>query len=142
MKKLTLKQIKSVQTLEDLKALDIGPVVVDIGHRGGGLGFRGADVAEFFEVQEYAFGRNFGAACNYLGGGVRGAIFFGGFGVKYVESKQTAKLIQALGEATVRVYNNLENESGLNDEEDEGGETNWDALATKNVRKSGVRSAY
>jgi hypothetical protein len=142
MKKLTLKQIKSVHTLEDLKALDIGPVVVDIGHRGGGLGFRGADVAEFFGVPEYAFGRNFGAACNYLGGGVRGSIFFGGFGVKYVENKQTAKLIQALGETTVRVYKNLEDESRLNNEQYEDGDTNWDAIATRKVRKSGVRSAY
>src|SRR3990167_3046392 len=116
METTTIKKLKSINTIEGLESLGIGSVIVDIGHRGGGLGFRGSDVANFFDVPEYAFGRNFGAACNYLGGGLRGSIFFGGFGVKYVDNIKKAKLIQALGEATVRVYQNIENEIGLNDE--------------------------
>ena len=51
-------------------------------------------------------------------------------------------MLDALLEAFVRVYENIENEEGLNSEEDETGETNWDALATKSARRSGISSAY
>lgn len=136
----TLKQINKVQTLEQLNALNIGTVDYEFGYRGGNLGFHGSDVAESFKIDSNYLPRMYGAYCNYLGGGIRGAISPSGFSDSVPEVK--AKRLRALADACIRVYNNLEDESGLNDTEDEDGDTNWDALATKGARRSGIVSAY
>ena len=52
------------------------------------------------------------------------------------------QLLDELLNACYRVYVNMENEVGLNDEVDDEGEKNWDALATISARENGVRSAY
>ena len=139
---LTLKQIKQVNTYEDLEGLGIGRVYCDISDRGGGIGFYAKDIADYFNVNDYDLPSKFGAGCNYLGGGIRGSIFASTFSKRIWEnSKKTGIILEALAEACVRVYENLENESQLNDEEIDG-ETNWEALGTKQSRKNGVISAY
>lgn len=139
--KITLKQLRKIESLQDLESLNIGRVLCEVGHRGGGIGFYGSDVASAFNVSEDAFGHKFGAACNYLGGGMRGSVFFGGYGKQYVpKSKQ--KHIDELGAALVRVYLWIENENNMNDEVDESGEINWDAKASNMSRLNGIRSAY
>jgi len=137
---VTLTQLRKVNTLNDLKGLGIGNVFYDIGYRGGGVGFYSGSISEHFGVPEYYLPRKFGAGCNYLGGGVRGSVFASDFDVEIQGRKR--KLLEELGQACIRVYIDLENECNMNDEVDEDGDTNWDALATKGARNNGVRSAY
>jgi len=136
----TLTEIKKVQTLEDLENLGIGNVFCDLSYRGGGLGFYASDIANHFKVYEWELPRKFGAGCNYLGGGLRGAIFASSFASTITGKK--AKLLTELADACKRVYNNLEDESGLNDEQDEEGNTNWEATGTNASRRAGIESAY
>ena len=136
----TLKELKKVQSIEDLKNLNIGAVYCDISYRGGGLGFYSEDIAEHFEIEQYYLPRKFGAACNYLGGGLRGSIFASTFSDKITGKK--ANLLIELAEACKRVYQNLEDENNMNNEEDEDGETNWEAMGTNASRKAGIISAY
>ena len=138
MTKKLLERIKAAGTLEELEALGIGRVVCDISHRGGGLGFKGADIAKLVGVGEECLPRNYGAGCNYLGGGVRGSIFASGY-CEDVEGEGKV-LIDAIAEACIRAYEH--EEGSLNQEEDEEGNINWDAKATNAARKSGVKSAY
>ena len=140
MKNLTVKEIRKVETIEGLDGLGIGRIECDISHRGGGIGFWGSDVASALEVNENDLPRKFGAGCNYLGGGIRGSISGSGFNEKNITGKK-AQILSALADACVRVYENVENESGLNSDYEDG-ETNWDAQATKASRKAGIKSAY
>ena len=137
---ITLKQIRNVQTFEDLKLLGIGCIDYDISYRGGYLGFYNTSIAETFNINPNFLPRKFGAYCNYLGGGIRGTVNTSDYSDKITGRK--AKLLDELGLACVRVYENIENESYLNETEDEDGETNWDALATEAARNGGICSAY
>ena len=134
-----LREIKKVKTYEDLDNLNIGRIYCDIGGRGGGIGFYSSDVAKHFEVSDGDLPNKFGAGCNYLGGGIRGSIFGSTFSNRITGRK--AKLLEALADACVRVYNYVENDNGMNDEE-VNGETNWEAKGTNLSRKSGIISAY
>lgn len=136
----TIRELNKVNTLDELEALGIGRVDYEMSYRGGNLGFNGAVVAEKFNINPNHMPRNFGAYCNYLGGGVRGTVNPSTFSDKVPEAK--AKRLRALAEACVRVFDDIENEIGLNDTEDEDGETNWDALATQGARNSGIVSGY
>jgi len=139
--KITLTNLKKINTLEQLKELDMGSPIYDIGGRGGNLGFIGINVANRIGVLSNYLPRNFGVHCNYLGGGVRGSLIPSDFDIKIVGRKR--QLLEALGEACKRVYLNLEGGSGLNDEYDEySGEPNWEAIATNTARKNGTTSAY
>lgn len=133
-------KIKKAKTISDLEVLEIGNLIVNISHRGGGIGFRSNDVSKFFGVQEYQLPKNFGAGCNYLGGGIRGSIFPSTFSKEITGEKE--ELLKELANACVRAYENAENRSGLNDEEYADGETNWEARATKDARNAGRISAY
>ncbi|NQT22342.1 MAG: hypothetical protein HQ579_02770 [Candidatus Omnitrophica bacterium] len=133
-----LKNVKSCETVESLGALGIGELVYDIGCRGGSLGFYGSDVAEFAGCSESDLPGKYGCYCNYLGGGVRGAVVASGYSGKV--GAKAAKLLDAIAEACKTAYVNAEN--GLNDEVYEDGDINWDALATQSARKSGMVSAY
>jgi len=135
-----ITDINKCQTIEDLENLGLGNVTYDLGYRGGNLGFSGEKVADALDISSTDLSRNYGVYCNYLGGGVRGAICGSGYS-KDVPAKK-AKVLDAIAKACKRVYTNIENENNLNDEEDEDGETNWDALATKASRVAGVESAY
>jgi hypothetical protein len=92
------------------------------------LGFSGKDVAEAFDISEYQLPRNFGAGCNYLGGGLRGSIFASDFSTEVTGKK--AKLLIALGKACIRAYENIDKE---NIEDD---------VMTGIARVNDVRSAY
>lgn len=136
----TMKELEQVNTLEDLENLNIGEVYCEISYRGGGLGFYSNDVANHFEVEAYNLPPKFGAGCNYLGGGLRGSIFGSTFSNRITGKK--ADLLNELAEACKRVYENIEDENNLNDEEYEDGETNWEAVGTKMSRRAGIESAY
>ena len=137
---ITLKQIRNIQTFEDLELLGIGRIDYDISYRGGYLGFYNTSIAETFNINPNLLPGKFGAYCNYLGGGIRGTVNASDYSDKITGRK--AKLLDELGLACVRVYENIENESYLNETEDEDGETNWDALATEAARNRGICSAY
>lgn len=108
MNKIGIRELKKVETYEDLQNLGIGKIYCDISYRGGGIGFYGSDVASFFDVSEGYLPSKFGAGCNYLGGGLRGSIFASDFSSEITRKKQ--KLLIALGDACVRVYRNIDNE--------------------------------
>lgn len=135
---MKLKEIRKAKTIEDLENLGLGPVDCDISYRGGGLGFYGSNVARALKINDSFLPRKFGAGCNYLGGGVRGSIFPSGFNSCLTGRKR--QLLEAIADACVRVYENLENESGMNDDSDD--DPNWDARATKGSREAGIISAY
>jgi hypothetical protein len=125
MVKITI--LKKVKTYEDLENLGIGRIICDISYRGGNIGFSGKDVAMAFDVSEYQLPNNFGAGCNYLGGGLRGSIFASDFS-KEVTGKK-ARLLEELGEACIRVYENIDNEEIPND-------------VMEGIARVNVRSAY
>ena len=52
------------------------------------------------------------------------------------------KLLNELAQACVRVYESIEDENEMNDEEYPDGDTNWEAIGTKKSRQAGIRSAY
>lgn len=140
MTKKMLAKVKKVKTPEDLEALDIGNPVYEVGERGGGVGLDGDDVAAYCDIPAKYLPNNFGCGCNYLGGGVRGAIFPSGYSENVPETVKP--FLDALAQACIRVYENIENGNGMNDDEYADGDTNWDAKATKASRKAGVVSAY
>ena len=111
-----------------------------ISYRGGTLGFYGSDVANYLNIDPAYLPRNFGAYCNYLGGGLRGSVQASDYYNK-LPAKCT-KLLNALGLACVRVYIYLENGAGLNDSKYPDGNTNWEALGTQRCRQAGIKSAY
>lgn len=136
---ITLKKLNAVQTLDDLQKLNIGNVDYDLSHRGGYLGFKDTDVANSLNVDGGLLPNKFGAYCNYLGGGMRGSIVGSNFDKRITGNK--AKRLEALANACVRVYKDMEDEAALNDEDVEG-DVNWDAIATNAARGAGIISAY
>ena len=139
--KMTLTNLKKIQTLSELKELELGSPIYDIGDRGGHLGFNGINVANKVGVLSNYLPKSYGVYCNYLGGGVRGALTHSGFDIKIVGRKQ--KLLEALADACKRVYINIEADMGLIDEYDEYiGEPNWNNMATNTARNNGTVSAY
>lgn len=137
---MNLKKIQAVNNLTDLENLGIGRVCAEVGSRGGGVGFYGSDVAKAVGVSESDLSKKYGCGCNYLGGGIRGAIFTSRYNKSITGRK--AELLDAIANACIRVYESIENEEGLNRDEYEDGDTNWDVKATKAVRASGTISAY
>ena len=124
---LNLRDLKRVKTYEDLENLGIGRVYCDISHRGGGIGFYAEDVARAFDVYESQLPRHFGAGCNYLGGGLRGSIFPSDFSNEIIGRKR--QLLEALADACIRVYENIDKEE-VEDDVMEG------------VARVNVKSAY
>jgi len=105
---INLRDLKKVKTYDDLENLGIGKVYCDISYRGGGIGFYAEDVARAFDVCESDLPSKFGTGCNYLGGGLRGSIFGSDFSKEITDRK--AQLLNALSDACVRVYENIDNE--------------------------------
>jgi len=110
---LNLRDLKKVKTYEDLEELGIGRIICNISYRGGNLGFSGSDVAREFDIAEGDLPRNFGAGCNYLGGGLRGSIFASDYSDRVTGKK--ARLLDELGKACIRVYENIDNKEIEND---------------------------
>ncbi len=119
-----------------------GTALIDLSHRGGHYGLHRDDFIEEFlpEIEVSYLPPKVGVYCNYLGGGIRGAVVGGGYNSSV--NQEEAKVIDNYTEACKRRYTELEDGCGLNDEEDEDGETNWEAVATKASRGHGVESAY
>ena len=115
--------------------------IVDISTRGGGVGLRAGYLIEQLASNGLTFAglenylpRCYGAGCNYLGGGVRGAIFASGFG-KEIPVK-IASVLTELGALYVKRYGELDGA------DEEPAADDWDAKATKAARAAGIRSAY
>jgi hypothetical protein len=139
---ITIKELQKINTYEELEELEaeFGAMKCDISYCGGGIGFYSDNVADVIGVEGWMLPNCIGAGCNYLGGGLRGAIFPSTFHQDVPEDK--AEILTALADACVRVYESIENEAGLNSEEDEDGDTNWDAIGTNASRREGIISAY
>jgi len=120
---------------------DAGKVDFDISYRGGHYGLSRNDACELLGIEggnaDY-LPPKVGVYCNYLGGGLRGAIVGGGYDKKL--PAKYAKKVDAFVAACKLRYHEIEN--GLNDEVDENGETNWDAVGTNASRAAGVVSGY
>jgi len=134
------KQLNEVSTIEELEtALSLKLVALEVSHRGGGLGFRGTDIETLLNL-EIELPAKFGVYCNYLGGGLRGAICKSPYHDPKNEAQ--AEALEAILEACKNCYLNIENEQQLNDEKYENGEINWEAMGTNKMRAQGVSSAY
>lgn len=133
-----------IESLCDLE--DQGLVIYEVGYRGGNYGLAVNDFIDLFMPKDLEnidnivdmLPNNVGVYCNYLGGGLRGAIVGGG----YAESlpKKIAKIVDRFVKLCRQRY--IELEDGLNDEVDVDGETNWDAIGTNASRNAGIVSAY
>ena len=142
MNKTELKKINTYEEFESFcKDNGLNPIV-DIGGRGGKLGVHGSTLASAIGVNEYNIPNKVGAFCNYLGGGLRGAVSCSNGFQNHGVPKRKAELLDAFCEMCKRVYENVENESGMNDEFDEDGEINWEAKGTNASRNAGIVSAY
>jgi hypothetical protein len=126
---IKISELKKVKTYEDLEGLGIGRIICDISYRGGNIGFSGSDIARVFDISEGDLPRNFGAGCNYLGGGLRGSIFASDYSNRVTGKK--ARLLEELSKACIRVYKAIDNE-----------EIADDPINTGIGRVDGVRSAY
>jgi len=134
----------NIESLCDLE--DKGLVVYEVGYRGGNYGLCVNDFIDKFmpkgleNVDDIVdmLPNNVGVYCNYLGGGLRGAIVGGGYSEKL--PKKLAKIVDNFVKLCRQRY--MEMEDGLNDEVDAEGDTNWDAIGTNASRKAGIVSAY
>ena len=50
--------------------------------------------------------------------------------------------LNAIAEKCGQFYSDIENSENLNEEEDQDGETNWEAIGTNRSREAGIVSAY
>lgn len=141
--------IEKLRLLEDTSNPKIK---IEISHRGGHYGISADHALELIgatdkqrELYAERLPNNIGAYCNYLGGGLRGAI---GTSADIAEMttrgipKTLAKKMVQLMDACATRYEELENETGLNSETDEDGATNWEACGTNANRRAGILSAY
>lgn len=137
-------RLKNVDTLNQLQNVaddyGLGQVLYDISYRGGHLGLSGKVIAELIGADRFYLPKNYGVFVNYLGGGVRGSICDSGYNEGL--SRDRKNFLDVLASACRRVYQSIESQMGLLDELDENGETNWDNLATKQARKSGIKNSY
>jgi len=139
-----------------LELEDEGKIGCEISYRGGNYGLTPKEALELvqellpktpalildnMEYFEARLPRRFGAYCNYLGGGIRAAIGKSDFDDElWEEYPKVAQLLDKLAEVCAIRYEELENECGLNDGCYPDGDTNWDALATAKVRRTGITS--
>lgn len=137
---IKVSDLKKVNSIEDFEALGFDKPLCEISHRGGYFGYYNTEVSRLLDVPEDSISNKTGCYCNYLGGGIRGAVTGSGFSKSLTVEKRV--LMQAYQDACIRVYVALENETGLNNDEYPDGDTNWDAQATAAARRAGTVSAY
>lgn len=149
----TQNSVKYIQKLLELEEGNNRGIEYDISHRGGSytidtylaLEIIGIDYSKQDRIAENLPSK-IGAGCNYLGGGLRGSIFTtASTPTTFVENgipKYIAIKLNSLCDALKARYIALESLCGLNDEEYEDGDTNWDAIGTNSARDAGIVSAY
>ena len=124
-------------------------ILSEVGSRGGSYGVATEDVLtvlfptlddEKLESLSDFMPQNFGVHVNYLGGGIRGSIILSDYDEKI--PVKYAKHLDSFARECKKRYLEIENESGLNDEEYEEGGTNWESIGTKKSRTAGIESAY
>lgn len=121
----------------------------EIGGRGGRIGFTMTTLCQAFDDTRFmaleARGLSYaGAYCNYLGGGIRGAV------CKTVtfppglprEEDGIGQAIKAICDKCHDLYPGEEREALGFDEESKAGEPNWEELGTQAARNAGIESAY
>lgn len=108
----------------------------EISHRGGYLGVKTREfVFAFLEnADEDMFPSNVGVYCNYLGGGMRGSINYGGHSDRL--SKEDSEIVDTFCEACKLAYVSLENM------EDEDGEPIVPDDVMTGYARANVVSAY
>lgn len=142
MRKSDIKKIKNYNQFEQFCKQHNLSIIMDISYRGGKLGVYGSDIARELNISENSIPSKVGAFCNYLGGGLRGLICCStGFASNGVPEKK-AELLEEISKMCKRVYENVEDEDGMNDEFDENGEINWETKGTNASRNAGIVSAY
>ena len=140
MKNIKISQLKKCNTIDDLEKLSIGNLTYEVGYRGGHLGYSSHSITDTLGISQNLLPNKVGVYVNYLGGGVRGSLIKSDYNNDI--KGRDRELLDELLNACYRAYMNMENEFGLNDEVDDEGETNWDALATKSARDNNIKSAY
>jgi len=130
-------KMEDIYDLEDQDVIDY-----EISYRGGNYGISAQKFIERFAPEEdieALLPGHIGAYCNYLGGGLRGAI------CKSDYAKETpariAKMVDNFVSLCARRYAELEEEMLLNDE-GEADDPNWEAMGTNACRRAGIVSNY
>lgn len=131
--KITIKQLKQVETIEDLQSLGLGRVTYDIGNRGGHVAIYSSDISQNMGIPDHQMTNKVGVYCNYLGGGVRGSLV--GSEVFRVGDKRKRRILEELIEACRRAYLFAEEESNMFEDE-------WNEAATNAARQAGISRAY
>lgn len=142
MRKSDIKKIKTYNQFEKFCREHNLSIVCDISYRGGTLGVYSGGLAEELNISESLLPRKVGAYCNYLGGGLRGSICCTNGFASHGVPKRKAELLDEFSEMCKRVYESVENEEHMNDEELPNGETNWEAKGTNASRLAGVVSGF
>jgi len=114
----------------------------EIGHRGGHYGLTRQETFDLLEIPEKDqivefFPPKIGVYCNYLGGGLRGAIVAGGYNNDVPAG--VAKKIDAFCAACKERYQEIEQGWA---EDPEAFTDEWNELGTQKCREAGVVSAY
>ncbi len=144
---MKLSEIKHLDSIEALTELFGRDCQYDIGGRGGYIKVDSERICSELSISpDGELPTCIGAGCNYLGGGLRGAIFSTGssvdFATKGFNTSDTKKL-EAFCGALEKAYNRAEGRDGEElPEEDENGDTNWEAKGTNLYRRAGTISAY
>ena len=132
---------------ELLELEESGEVEYNIGGRGGSYTISNDAAVKLiapgdddYDYVLYHIPARIGCGCNYLGGGIRGALVGTSGFIEHKVPPQYAEQLDDLVKAMKARYE--EHESGLNEEEYEDGETNWEAVGTNAARRAGIRSAY
>ncbi len=132
------KQIK--QNLIQLE--DEGKVDYEISHRGGHYGLPVQDVFDLLQIPEEDqiiefFPPKIGVYCNYLGGGLRGAIVGGGYN-KDIPTR-IAKKIDLFAAVCKERYEEIEKGWA---EDPEAFTDEWNEEGTRRSRDAGIVSTY
>lgn len=117
-----------------------GTIVYEIGRRGGHYGATRKNIMAWLNIPEdmaELLPNMIGAYCNYLGGGLRGAIVRSDYNEEL--PAKIAKKIDAFTEACAKRYLKIE-EDWAKDEESYTDE--WNEAGTKACRDAGIVSSY
>jgi hypothetical protein len=129
---MKIKELRMVQTIEGMEELIPG-AMYDIGYRGGYFGYSSEKISVALGIKEGLLPPKVGVFCNYMGGGIRGALGTSSYSPE-IKGRQK-KLLDEFLAACKRVYISAEDDQGLNQDYEDG--INWDAMATRATRAAG-----